>query len=57
MTAREREVVRSVIRALRGITADMDAVATSYDVPPQYALATPKGRAAMLLEALVRSDG
>ncbi len=48
--------MRAIARAMRGVTIDMDALATSYEVPPQYALARPKGRAAMLLDALIKAN-
>lgn len=55
MSPKERTVVRAVARALRAnVTIDMDALATSYEVPPHYAISTPKKRAAMLLEALTK---
>lgn len=57
MTPREKTVVRAVIRALSvNVTIDMDALATSYQLPPHYALARPRARAAMLLQALLESE-
>lgn len=55
MNPKERTVIKAIARALRvNVTIDMDALATSYDLPPQYAISPPKKRAAMLLEALTK---
>lgn len=57
MSPKERTVVKAIARALRvNVTVDMDALATSYEVPPQYAISPPKKRAAMLLEALIKEQ-
>lgn len=53
MTPREKAVVRAIVQSLRKARhLDMDALATSFVVPPDYASAPPKHRAAMLLEAM-----
>jgi hypothetical protein len=58
MTAREKTVLRAIARALRGVPIDMNALATSYAVPDRYTLAPPKGRAVMMIDALIEaSDG
>lgn len=54
MSPKEITVVKAIVRALNGNNVDMDALATSYRLPPEYASATPRQRAAMFLTQLTK---
>lgn len=57
MKARNETVLRAISKSLRvNQHVDMDAFATSYELPEQYRLSKPKGRAAMLIEAIIRDE-
>lgn len=54
MSAREKTVIRAIIKALRQRDkTDMDAYATSYSVPPYYLDADRSQKAGILLQALI----